>query len=142
MHASTDRMVFALGSVCFQRHKFREAKELFERSLKTPAEFRGLSEDKLFLCMAAACQELGEVENARAYLRRHLAAGGSGDSLRDILMSRMNDTPTPPVSSRDRDASKRKMAEKSAGGRKIGRNEQCPCGSGKKYKYCCLRRTR
>ena len=21
--------------------------------------------------------------------------------------------------------------------RKIGRNEQCPCGSGKKYKYCC-----
>ena len=24
-------------------------------------------------------------------------------------------------------------------GRKIGRNEQCPCGSGKKYKRCCLR---
>jgi hypothetical protein len=20
---------------------------------------------------------------------------------------------------------------------KIGRNEKCPCGSGKKYKYCC-----
>ena len=20
---------------------------------------------------------------------------------------------------------------------KIGRNETCPCGSGKKYKYCC-----
>ena len=20
---------------------------------------------------------------------------------------------------------------------KIGRNEQCPCGSGKKYKHCC-----
>lgn len=20
---------------------------------------------------------------------------------------------------------------------KIGRNEPCPCGSGKKYKYCC-----
>jgi preprotein translocase subunit SecA len=26
-----------------------------------------------------------------------------------------------------------------AGGRKIGRNEPCPCGSGKKYKYCCGR---
>jgi len=24
------------------------------------------------------------------------------------------------------------------GGRKIGRNEPCPCGSGKKYKKCCL----
>ena len=23
--------------------------------------------------------------------------------------------------------------------RKVGRNEQCPCGSGKKYKYCCGR---
>jgi hypothetical protein len=20
---------------------------------------------------------------------------------------------------------------------KVGRNETCPCGSGKKYKYCC-----
>jgi len=24
-------------------------------------------------------------------------------------------------------------------GRKVGRNEPCPCGSGKKYKYCCGR---
>lgn len=24
------------------------------------------------------------------------------------------------------------------GGRKIGRNDRCPCGSGKKYKKCCL----
>ena len=23
------------------------------------------------------------------------------------------------------------------GGRKVGRNEPCPCGSGKKYKRCC-----
>lgn len=22
--------------------------------------------------------------------------------------------------------------------KKIGRNDPCPCGSGKKYKYCCL----
>jgi hypothetical protein len=26
-----------------------------------------------------------------------------------------------------------------SGPRKIGRNEQCPCGSGKKYKKCCLK---
>ena len=25
---------------------------------------------------------------------------------------------------------------------KIGRNQRCPCGSGKKYKHCCLRRGR
>jgi preprotein translocase subunit SecA len=28
---------------------------------------------------------------------------------------------------------------RSTGSRKIGRNEPCPCGSGKKYKHCCGR---
>jgi len=23
-------------------------------------------------------------------------------------------------------------------GKKVGRNDKCPCGSGKKYKHCCL----
>ena len=27
-------------------------------------------------------------------------------------------------------------------GRRVGRNEPCPCGSGKKYKNCCLRKER
>ena len=25
------------------------------------------------------------------------------------------------------------------GGKKVGRNDPCPCGSGKKYKHCCGR---
>jgi len=25
-------------------------------------------------------------------------------------------------------------------GKKVGRNEPCPCGSGKKYKKCCLKK--
>ena len=25
-------------------------------------------------------------------------------------------------------------------GPKVGRNDPCPCGSGKKYKKCCLRK--
>jgi len=25
-------------------------------------------------------------------------------------------------------------------GKKVGRNDPCPCGSGKKYKKCCLQR--
>jgi len=28
--------------------------------------------------------------------------------------------------------------ERFAGKKKIGRNDPCPCGSGKKYKKCCL----
>jgi len=35
-------------------------------------------------------------------------------------------------------ASSKKQALK-VGGRKIGRNQPCPCGSGKKYKHCCGR---
>jgi uncharacterized protein len=30
----------------------------------------------------------------------------------------------------------RKVASRSAG---VGRNHPCPCGSGRKYKHCCLR---
>jgi preprotein translocase subunit SecA len=32
---------------------------------------------------------------------------------------------------------KPKTAATSAGGQKVGRNDPCPCGSGKKYKHCC-----
>jgi len=32
-----------------------------------------------------------------------------------------------------------KKQKAKVGGRKIGRNEPCPCGSGKKYKHCCGR---
>ncbi len=35
----------------------------------------------------------------------------------------------------ERRASKRRFDE-STGGRKVGRNEPCPCGSGKKFKRC------
>ena len=27
-------------------------------------------------------------------------------------------------------------------GYKVGRNKPCPCGSGKKYKYCCYEKDR
>ena len=32
-----------------------------------------------------------------------------------------------------------KTPVKVAGSKKIGRNDPCPCGSGKKYKHCCGR---
>jgi len=32
----------------------------------------------------------------------------------------------------------RRQAPAARGGHKVGRNERCPCGSGKKYKKCCL----
>ncbi len=32
-----------------------------------------------------------------------------------------------------------KVRAAKVGGRKVGRNDPCPCGSGKKYKHCCGR---
>jgi len=32
---------------------------------------------------------------------------------------------------------KEKLNEISSNNKKVGRNEKCPCGSGKKYKHCC-----
>jgi preprotein translocase subunit SecA len=32
---------------------------------------------------------------------------------------------------------KEKSTEISSDNKKVGRNEKCPCGSGKKYKHCC-----
>jgi preprotein translocase subunit SecA len=31
-----------------------------------------------------------------------------------------------------------RVEPRTASGEKIGRNDPCPCGSGKKYKKCCL----
>jgi len=31
------------------------------------------------------------------------------------------------------------LKKQKVGGKKIGRNDPCPCGSGKKYKHCCGR---
>ena len=31
-----------------------------------------------------------------------------------------------------------RVEPRTAGGQKVGRNDPCPCGSGKKYKKCCL----
>ena len=38
-----------------------------------------------------------------------------------------------------REAPRRAVETFVRGGRKVGRNEACPCGSGKKYKHCCGR---
>ena len=43
----------------------------------------------------------------------------------------------PVMAQAEADGSRKKRLK--AGGKKIGRNDPCPCGSGKKYKHCCGR---
>lgn len=45
------------------------------------------------------------------------------------------------VPGRDITAPSRKVAPSRATGPRVGRNDPCPCGSGKKYKKCCASRT-
>ena len=42
-----------------------------------------------------------------------------------------------PSAAGERAGSERTVETFVRGGRKVGRNESCPCGSGKKYKHCC-----
>ena len=52
------------------------------------------------------------------------------------------EAPQPATSAMAQAAGDRGLGKKQrlrAGGKKIGRNDPCPCGSGKKYKHCCGR---
>jgi len=49
------------------------------------------------------------------------------------------DNPLPLISFKDRSKKNPANNTNSATSRKIGRNDPCPCGSGKKYKKCCGR---
>jgi len=48
--------------------------------------------------------------------------------------------PLPLIQFKDRSKKNPARNTKSSSSRKIGRNDPCPCGSGKKYKKCCGRR--
>ena len=37
----------------------------------------------------------------------------------------------------EKEENKKSIVEQIKSGKKIGRNEQCSCGSGKKFKHCC-----
>ena len=47
--------------------------------------------------------------------------------------------PSPMAQAVARTGDSGKQKVRAGGSRKIGRNEPCPCGSGKKYKHCCGR---
>jgi len=49
------------------------------------------------------------------------------------------DNPLPLISFKDRSKKNPGNNTNSTTSRKIGRNDPCPCGSGKKYKKCCGR---
>jgi hypothetical protein len=59
-------------------------------------------------------------------------------TIASLIRSGKNDSATP---SRIIDKeSQSRLSQFEAQGRPVGRNDPCPCGSGKKYKHCCMRK--
>ena len=63
----------------------------------------------------------------------------------ELLMNMYNSTPSwanngwAPVELKDAMSGRKSFYDESGKRKKIGRNDPCPCGSGKKYKHCCGR---
>ena len=85
-------------------------------SLALPASVRAVVPD---LCAAL----LGELE-AQGRLSGGRSLGRFVRALRGAYDERTTDKP---------------RTIRNPGGASIGRNDPCPCGSGKKYKKCCMR---
>ena len=66
------------------------------------------------------------------------------DTLRRLYMAQLVRAPerrevARPIAATHGDASQSAAKKPAVSGKKVGRNEPCPCGSGKKYKECCGR---
>lgn len=81
-------------------------------------------EDRLLLCLKY--NETGQLESV-TWNEIHLG---------DIPTDKM-----PKLKAKAAQLRRRRVELAKAERKKIGRNEQCPCGSGKKYKKCCLGRS-
>jgi len=90
----------------------REAYELFERLV---AEIYGGIAGRLMRVEVQGPSEIAQERVPRRLVLRHESPElGVADEVRQV-------------------------AEPATRGQKVGRNDPCPCGSGKKYKYCCGR---
>jgi tetratricopeptide (TPR) repeat protein len=97
-----------LADVCEERGHDEEAKELRRQAERS----------------ATAVEVSRTVSSAGKVLRRktHVNFGGAGLPLSELsnVAGMLRETPMAPITRQ-----------------KVGRNEPCPCGSGKKYKKCC-----
>jgi len=81
-----------------------------------------------------------KTEVARKLTQVQLASQDDGDQLMRARMARRRSMSygTGPGAAAAADGAGGKVQTIRRSGRKVGRNDPCPCGSGKKYKHCCL----
>ncbi len=78
--------------------------------------------------------KIGQVDQMKASIMQQqdlktsdIKSGNSFGGVKDPFAQTKKNDSAKPIKSKPRDAS----------GKKVGRNDPCPCGSGKKYKNCC-----
>jgi preprotein translocase subunit SecA len=110
------REAYELFSAMLERVKFDTASMLTRVEIRSEAEMQREEEERQRKLLAAL--QLQHAEAASA-----LAAAPSAEEAERELMA-------------DADGAASPQSPIVRGERKVGRNEPCPCGSGKKYKHC------
>ncbi len=110
------REAYELFSAMLERVKFDTASMLTRVEIRSEAEMQREEEERQRKLLAAL--QLQHAEAASA-----LAAAPSAEEAERELMA-------------DADGAASPQSPNVRGERKVGRNEPCPCGSGKKYKHC------
>ena len=110
------REAYELFSAMLERVKFDTASMLTRVEIRSEAEMQREEEERQRKLLAAL--QLQHAEAASA-----LAAAPSAEEAERELMA-------------DADGAASPQSSTVRGERKVGRNEPCPCGSGKKYKHC------
>jgi preprotein translocase subunit SecA len=110
------REAYELFSAMLERVKFDTASMLTRVEIRSEAEMQREEEERQRKLLAAL--QLQHAEAASA-----LAAAPSAEEAERELMA-------------DADGAASPQSPIVRGERKVGRNEHCPCGSGKKYKHC------
>jgi preprotein translocase subunit SecA len=110
------REAYELFSAMLERVKFDTASMLTRVEIRSEAEMQREEEERQRKLLAALQLQHAEAASALA------AAPAAEDTERELMA--------------DADSAASPQSPTVRGERKVGRNEPCPCGSGKKYKHC------
>ncbi|MEY3137291.1 MAG: preprotein translocase subunit SecA [Pseudomonadota bacterium] len=110
------REAYELFSAMLERVKFDTASMLTRVEIRSESEMQREEEERQRKLLAALQLQHAEAASALA------AAPAAEDTERELMA--------------DADSAASPQSPTVRGERKVGRNEPCPCGSGKKYKHC------
>ena len=110
---------------CISEAEFAEENKIFQKSIS----FKHLKFTRLRKNISEELSKIGE-------LSHFIIEGGKNDLIRNdtSLLDNLFDPPANEIEGLDNYSN---VSEPIRVEKKVGRNEPCPCGSGKKYKKCC-----